>query len=328
MAAIEVRNLKKTYGDTTAVADVSFEIGEGEIFGILGPNGAGKTTTVECISGLRTADAGSIRVLGLDPERDREDLRQVLGVQLQESQLPAKIQVREALELYASFYREPADVEQLLTQWDLTDKATARFRKLSGGQKQRLAVALAMVGNPRVVVLDELTTGLDPHARRIAWEMVEQVRAAGVTVLLVTHFMEEAERLCDRVAIIDAGRVVAVDTPAGLAARGSAAGQRMRFRPSEPVEDAPLLALPEVRTVERHGAYLEVTGTSEVIAAVTAYLARRQIIAAELRVEQSSLDDAFIALTSHTNLGHTNTSDTKPEAAAAASATPVHAQES
>ncbi|MEY9904136.1 ABC-2 type transport system ATP-binding protein [Catenulispora sp. MAP12-49] len=338
MAAIEVRNLKKTYGDTTAVADVSFEIGEGEIFGILGPNGAGKTTTVECISGLRTADAGSIRVLGLDPERDREDLRQVLGVQLQESQLPAKIQVREALELYASFYREPADVEQLLTQWDLTDKATARFRKLSGGQKQRLAVALAMVGNPRVAVLDELTTGLDPHARRIAWEMVEQVRAAGVTVLLVTHFMEEAERLCDRVAIIDAGRVVAVDTPAGLAARGSAAGQRMRFRPSEPVEDAPLLALPEVRTVERHGAYLEVTGTSEVIAAVTAYLARRQIIAAELRVEQSSLDDAFIALTSHpnagdtnpghTNPGHTNTSDTNPDAAASASATPVHAQES
>ncbi|WP_194916150.1 ABC transporter ATP-binding protein, partial [Catenulispora rubra] len=219
MAAIEVRNLTKTYGDTTAVADVSFEVGAGEIFGILGPNGAGKTTTVECISGLRTPDGGVVRVLGLDPDRDRdrEEVRQLLGVQLQESRLPAKIQVREALELYASFYREPADVGRLLTQWDLNDKAGARFGKLSGGQKQRLAVALAMVGNPRVVVLDELTTGLDPHARRIAWEMVERVRAAGVTVLLVTHFMEEAERLCDRVAIIDAGRVVAVDTPAGLA---------------------------------------------------------------------------------------------------------------
>jgi ABC-2 type transport system ATP-binding protein len=299
MAAIEVRNLKKTYGDTAAVADVSFDVGEGEIFGILGPNGAGKTTTVECISGLRSPDSGGVRVLGLDPERDRAQVRQMLGVQLQESQLPGKIQVREALELYASFYREPADVGLLLAQWELTGMAEARFGKLSGGQKQRLAVALAMVGKPRVVVLDELTTGLDPHARRIAWEMVEQVRAAGVTVLLVTHFMEEAERLCDRVAIIDAGRVVAVDTPAGLAARGPAAGQRMRFRPSEPVDEAALLALPEVATVERHGAHLEVTGSSEVIGAVTAYLARRQIIAAELRVEQSSLDDAFIALTTH-----------------------------
>jgi ABC-2 type transport system ATP-binding protein len=274
-------------------------VGAGEIFGILGPNGAGKTTTVECISGLRAPDAGAVRVLGLDPQRDREELRQILGVQLQESQLPAKIQVREALELYASFYRDPVDVGELLARWELGDKAGARFGKLSGGQKQRLAVALAMVGGPRVVVLDELTTGLDPHARRTAWDMVERVRAAGVTVLLVTHFMEEAERLCDRVAIIDAGRVVAVDTPAGLAARGPAAGQRMRFRPSETVDEAALLALPEVRSVERHGAYLEVTGSSEVISAVTAYLARRQIIAAELRVEQSSLDDAFIALTSH-----------------------------
>jgi ABC-2 type transport system ATP-binding protein len=239
----------------------------------------------------------------LDPGPDREAVRQLLGVQLQESSLPGKIQVREALELYASFHRAPADVDVLLEQWELRDKAKARFGKLSGGQKQRLAVALAMVGNPRVVVLDELTTGLDPHARRVAWEMVEQVRAAGVTVLLVTHFMEEAERLCDRVAIIDAGRVVAVDTPAGLAARGPAAGQRMRFRPSAPVEDALLLALPDVRSVEHRGAYLEVTGTSEVIGAVTAFLARRQIIAAELRVEQSSLDDAFIALTRHAAAG-------------------------
>jgi ABC-2 type transport system ATP-binding protein len=299
MSAIEVRSLRKTYGEVVAVDDVSFEVGAGEIFGILGPNGAGKTTTVECISGLRAPDAGAVRVLGLDPQRDREELRQILGVQLQESQLPAKIQVREALELYASFYRDPVDVGELLARWELGDKAGARFGKLSGGQKQRLAVALAMVGGPRVVVLDELTTGLDPHARRTAWDMVERVRAAGVTVLLVTHFMEEAERLCDRVAIIDAGRVVAVDTPAGLAARGPAAGQRMRFRPSETVDEAALLALPEVRSVERHGAYLEVTGSSEVISAVTAYLARRQIIAAELRVEQSSLDDAFIALTSH-----------------------------
>jgi ABC-2 type transport system ATP-binding protein len=299
MPAIAVSHLRKSYNDTVAVADVSFEVGEGEIFGILGPNGAGKTTTVECVSGLRTPDGGDVRVLGLDPVDDREELRQVLGVQLQESQLPGRIQVREALELYASFYRDPADVGQLLEQWGLADKAKARFGKLSGGQKQRLAIALAMVGNPRVVVLDELTTGLDPHARRTAWELVENVRDAGVTVLLVTHFMAEAERLCDRVAVIAQGRVAALDTPAGLAARGPAAAQRMRFRPSRPVAEAELLALPEVATVERHGAHLEVTGDADVIGAVTAYLARRQIIAAELRVEQSSLDDAFIALTSH-----------------------------
>ncbi|NUP47588.1 MAG: ABC transporter ATP-binding protein [Catenulispora sp.] len=299
MPAIEVSHLSKSYHGTTAVADVSFEVGAGEIFGILGPNGAGKTTTVECISGLRTPDSGRIRVLGLDPHHDREALRQVLGVQLQESQLPGKIRVREALELYASFYTDPADVDQLLEQWGLADKAASRFGKLSGGQKQRLAVALAMVGNPRVVVLDELTTGLDPHARRTAWGLVEQIRAAGVTVLLVTHFMEEAERLCDRVAVIDRGRVAALDTPAGLAARGPAAGQRMRFRPSAPVAGADLLALPEVSRVEQHGSHLEVTGDADMISAVTAYLARRQIIAAELRVEQTSLDDAFIALTSH-----------------------------
>ncbi|NUR30194.1 MAG: ABC transporter ATP-binding protein [Catenulispora sp.] len=299
MPAIEVSHLRKSYRGAAAVSDISFEVGAGEIFGILGPNGAGKTTTVECVSGLRTPDGGDVRVLGLDPRRDREELRQVLGVQLQESRLPGRIQVREALELYASFYRDPADVDALLDQWGLADKATARFGKLSGGQQQRVAVALAMVGRPRVVILDELTTGLDPHARRAAWEMVEKVRDAGVTVLLVTHFMEEAERLCDRVAVIDRGRIAALDTPAGLAARGPAAAQRMRFRPSQPVDDAELRALPEVASVERHGAHLEVTGDADVISAVTAYLARHRIIAAELRVEQSSLDDAFIALTSH-----------------------------
>ena len=225
MPAIEVRGLRKTYGDVTAVEDVSFEVAEGEIFGILGPNGAGKTTTVECVSGLRTPDAGEVRVLGLDPRRDREDVRQVLGVQLQESQLPGKIHGR--ARRWSCTRRStatPPTWTGCWTQWDLTEKAGARFGKLSGGQKQRLAMALAMVGKPRVVVLDELTTGLDPHARRNAWEMVEAVRDSGVTVLLVTHFMEEAERLCDRVAIIDAGRVVALDTPAALAARGPAAG--------------------------------------------------------------------------------------------------------
>ena len=299
MTVIEVAHLHKVYGADTAVDDVSFTVDEGEIFGILGPNGAGKTTTVECVAGLRSPDGGTVSVLGLDPRRDRDALRQVLGVQLQESGLPDKLTVREALHLFASFYDHPADAGPLMDRLGLADKADARYKHLSGGQKQRLAIALAMVGNPRVVVLDELTTGLDPHARRTTWELVEQVRAGGVTVVLVTHFMEEAERLCDRVALIDSGRVVAVDTPAGLAGRAGEA-QRMRFRPSAPLDDALLRALPEVETVTRHGSQVEITGNGNLVQAVTSLLARRHVIAADLRVEQATLDDAFIALTGRT----------------------------
>ncbi|MFE9422302.1 ABC transporter ATP-binding protein [Kitasatospora sp. NPDC006697] len=297
MAVIEVEHLEKRYGRFTAVHDVSFQVERGEVFGILGPNGAGKTTTVECLAGLRAADGGRISVLGLDPVRQRDELRQVLGVQLQESGLPDKLTVREALRLFASFYRHPADPEELMARLGLAEKAGARYKKLSGGQKQRLAIALAVIGNPEVVVLDELTTGLDPHARRTTWELVEQLRDTGVTVLLVTHFMAEAERLCDRVALIDGGRVVAVDTPAGLAAR--AGQQRMRFRPSAPLDEELLRALPEVTALSWHGPVVELSGTGNLVQAVTALLARRQIIAADLRVEQASLDDAFISLTSH-----------------------------
>ncbi|MBO2455476.1 ABC transporter ATP-binding protein [Actinomadura barringtoniae] len=302
MAIIEVSDLTKRYGDQVALNGVSFSVEEGEIFGILGPNGAGKTTTVECVSGLRTPDGGRVCVAGLDPRADRDELRQFLGVQLQESGLPPKLTVREALRLYASFYRDPVDPELLITQWGLEAKAGTRYGKLSGGQQQRLAIALAMVGSPRIVVLDELTTGLDPAARRAAWDLIERIRDAGVTVVLVTHFMEEAERLCDRLALIDAGRVVAVDTPAGLTARVGTP-QRMRFRPSEPVDEALLLALPEVTGVTRQGKHLEVNGTENVVQAVTALLARRHIIAADLRVEQTTLDDAYLALTRSTAAG-------------------------
>ncbi|SEG69889.1 ABC-2 type transport system ATP-binding protein [Actinacidiphila yanglinensis] len=298
MTVIEVDGLHKRYGELTAVHDVSFTVAEGEIFGILGPNGAGKTTTVECLSGLRVPDGGTVSVLGHDPRHERDALRQVLGVQLQESGLPDRLTVREILDLFASFYRRPADSAELLDRLGLRDKAAARYKKLSGGQKQRLAIALAMIGNPRAVILDELTTGLDPHARRNTWELVEQVRAGGVTVVLVTHFMEEAERLCDRVALIDAGRVVAVDTPAGLAARADR-NQRMRFRPSAELDEAVLRALPEVSTVTWHGPQVEITGDGNLVLAVTSLLARRRIIAADLRVEQATLDDAFIALTGH-----------------------------
>lgn len=216
MPVIEVENLRKRYGETRAVDDVSFAVERGEIFGILGPNGAGKTTTVECIEALREPDSGAISVLGLDPRRDRTELRARLGAQLQQSALPEKLRVAEALELYSSFYPEPADWEKLLDELGLASKRGTAYGKLSGGQKQRLSIALALVGAPEIAVLDELTTGLDPQARRDTWRLIERVRDRGVTIVLVTHLMEEAERLCDRLAVIDAGRVVAVDSPAGL----------------------------------------------------------------------------------------------------------------
>jgi ABC-2 type transport system ATP-binding protein len=295
-AVIEVQHLHKSYGDTVAIDDVSFTVHEGEIFGILGPNGAGKTTTVESIEGLRAPDGGTIRVLGLDPRRDRAELTQRLGAQLQDSQLPDRLRVAEALELYSSFYRAPADWRELMDVLGLTGKSKTMFGKLSGGQKQRVSIALALVGNPRVVVLDELTTGLDPQARRDTWALIERVRDRGVTIVLVTHFMEEAERLCDRVALIDAGRVVAMDTPAALTERVQAE-QRIQFRPSVPLDDALLASLPDVTSVIRRGDDVVVTGNSNALNAVTSVLARRQIVAQHLRVEQASLEDAFIALT-------------------------------
>jgi len=295
-AVIEVRNLHKSYGDTVAVDDISFTVERGEIFGILGPNGAGKTTTVECIEGLREPDRGDISVLGLDPLRDRAELTERVGVQLQEARLPDQLKVAEAVELYGSFYRSPADGRELIDMLGLAGKARTAFAKLSGGQKQRLSIALALVGNPEVAVLDELTTGLDPQARRDTWELIERVRDRGVTIVLVTHFMEEAERLCDRVALIDAGRVVALDAPATLAERVETA-QRIQFRTSVPLDGGLLEALPDVASVIYRGDVVVVTGNSNALTAVTAVLARRGIIAQQLRVEQASLEDAFLALT-------------------------------
>ncbi|WP_347404654.1 ABC transporter ATP-binding protein [Solwaraspora sp. WMMD1047] len=224
MTVIEVTNLRKRYRDQVAVADVSFSVLEGEIFGIVGPNGAGKTTTVECIEGIRSPDGGTVRVLGLDPRRDRAAVRQKLGIQLQESQLPDRIRVWEALDLYGSFYPDPADPTALMAELGLTEKRNTAYAKLSGGQKQRLSIALALVGNPSVAILDELTTGLDPQARRDTWQLIRQIRDRGVTVVLVTHFMDEAERLCDRLAVLAAGRVVTVDTPANLIADADVPG--------------------------------------------------------------------------------------------------------
>ena len=295
-AVIEVRQLHKRYGETVAVDDISFAVQEGEIFGILGPNGAGKTTTVECIEGLRNPDRGTVSVLGLDPDRDRAELTQRLGVQLQDSQLPDKLRVDEALDLYSSFYRNPADWRPLVDLLGLKDKTKTRFGKLSGGQKQRLSIALALVGNPEIAILDELTTGLDPAARHETWELIEGVRDRGVTIVLVTHFMEEAERLCDRVALIDSGRVVAIDTPANLADEVETE-QRIQFRPSVPLPQNLLESLPDVTDVIYRGDVVVVTGNNNALNAVTSALARSHIVARQLRVDQANLEDAFLALT-------------------------------
>jgi ABC-2 type transport system ATP-binding protein len=295
---IEVASLRKAYGTTVAVEDVSFEIDEGEIFGILGPNGAGKTTTVECMSGLRVPDRGRIGVLGLDPQRDRHAVRQVMGVQLQEGSMPPKLTVRELLDLFASFYPNPADAEELLELLGLTGKRDDYYKSLSGGQKQRLSIALALIGNPRVAILDELTTGLDPQARRETWSLIERVRDRGVTIVLVTHFMDEAERLCDRVALIDAGRVIAIDTPAGLAER-EGGGSHMGFHPSRPFDETVLTALPEVDRLERQGDRIVITGTGDLLNAVMSALATAGIEAKDVQLKSATLEDAFIRLAGH-----------------------------
>ncbi|MFD5125975.1 ABC transporter ATP-binding protein [Streptomyces sp. NPDC058385] len=296
---IEVAGLRKVYAGRAVVDDLSFTVGEGEIFGILGPNGAGKTTAVECVEGLRVPDAGRVRVAGLDPVADHDRVTEILGAQLQESELQAKLTVREALELYAAFYPNPADWRPLAERLRLTDKLGTRFAKLSGGQKQRLFIALALIGNPRVVVLDELTTGLDPRARRDTWQLIEDVRDSGVTVLLVTHFMEEAQRLCDRIAVIDQGRIAALDTPAGLISR-AAGSTVMSFTPSAPLDEEALRGLPALASVEHRDGRITLGGTDETVNAVITLLARHHITARQLRVSDATLDDAFLDLTGAT----------------------------
>ncbi|TXS48813.1 ABC transporter ATP-binding protein [Streptomyces sp. t39] len=296
MALIEVNDLRKSYGGRPVVDGVSLAVEEGEIFGVLGSNGAGKTTTVESVMGLRVPDAGTIRVCGLDPVADRARMTRVVGAQLQESELPGKLTVAETLRLYAACYPDPADWRTLAARLGLEEKLDTRFARLSGGQKQRLAIALALVGTPRIVLLDELTTGLDPAARREVWSLIEDVRASGVTILLVTHFMEEAQRLCDRVAVFDRGRIAALDTPSGLVAR-SAGGTVISFTPSRPLEEDALAALPGLASVAHHKGRITLAGTDETVNAVIGLLVRDRVSAHQLRVTDSTLDDAFLDLT-------------------------------
>lgn len=304
MAVIEVDELGKKYDDHVVLDRVSFSVEEGEVFGILGPNGAGKTTAVECVEGLRRPDSGTIRVLGSDPIEQSRELRERIGVQLQHTRLPETIKVWEALDLYASFYSRPRDWRELLEWWGLAEQRDTRFGRLSGGQKQRLFIALALVGDPEVAFLDELTTGLDPHARRATWDLVERVRAEGVTVVLVSHFMDEVEALCDRVAVFDRGRVVALDTLAGLIDRVDPE-YRMGFRLMDvgaspaSAPEALLGNLPGVDSVSRSGDRVELVGRGDFATEVTATLARERFLVADLRVDGRNLDDAFIALTGH-----------------------------
>jgi len=294
---ISVRNLRKTYGNTIAVDDISFEVAEGEIFGFLGPNGAGKTTTIECLQALRRPDSGMMRVLGLDPMHESRAVRQRIGSQLQESALPDRIKVWEALDLFASVSPDAADWHVLLAQWGLAEKRKASFSNLSGGQKQRLFVALALVNNPECVFLDEMTTGLDPAARRVAWDLIRAIRDKGATVVLVTHFMDEAENLCDRVAVVDHGRIVASDTPRGLIARHTS---EVRVIFSTNVADLAFLKnVPGVTAVTKRGSQVDVWGSGPVLALTAVALVEHGIVPADLRVERPNLEDVFLKLTGH-----------------------------
>lgn len=299
MSIITVTELRKFYGDTKAVQDVSFSVEAGEIFGILGPNGSGKTTTVECLAGLRQADAGQIDVLGIDPQAHPARVRNVLGIQLQEAGLQAKLRVGEAMRLYASFYPDPADPTEILTQLGLKDKVNTAYEDLSGGQKQRLSIALALVGNPQVAILDELTTGLDPQARRDTWQFIERIRDRGVTIILVSHFMDEAERLCDRLIVLDRGLVVASGTPRELASAGVKGRVfRMRLNGPSPIDIA---ALPEVTSVTSHRDQIEVHGSPAALPIVLGALYQHGVVPEDVQTLTRSLEDAFVDLVGKQN---------------------------
>jgi ABC-2 type transport system ATP-binding protein len=297
---IRVSGVRKTYGSTVAVADVSFDVHHGEIFGLIGPNGAGKTTTMECIEGLRTPDRGGISVLGLDPFRQVYKLQDRIGVQLQQAQLQKRIKVWEAVDLWASLYRKKAvDGERLLAQLGLTDKRDAWFMNLSGGQQQRLFIALALINDPEVVFLDELTTGLDPQSRRAIWELVRGIRERGKTVFLTTHLMEEAERLCDRVAIIEHGRIIDIDTPERLVAR-HCPERTVVLASDDPGAEERFRAIPGVQSVVRAELRFTIRGGSDdLVTEVIHCLSENRIRVTDFRTILPNLEDVFLKLTGH-----------------------------
>jgi ABC-2 type transport system ATP-binding protein len=296
--AIVVDNLVKIYGSKRVVDQLQFSVRRGEVFALLGPNGAGKTTTVEILEGYRTADGGTVRVLGLDPRRDAKALKPQIGLMLQQDGLYPGLTAREVLRLFAGYYRHGQNVDQLLERVGLSAAARIRFRRLSGGQKRRLALAVALVGNPILVFLDEPTAGMDPQARLVTWEIIRELKSSGATVLLTTHMMDEAERLADHVAIIDHGRLIALDTPAGLT--GVQNATVVRFIAPAGLDCAKLAALPSACKAKeiRPGTYLiETEATPALLAELTVWLRDQGVTLSELRVGHGSLEDLFLRLT-------------------------------
>ena len=296
---VRVTAIRKAYGSTIAVDDISFDVEAGRIFGLIGPNGAGKTTTMECVEGLRTPDRGSISVLGLDPIRDVHALQLRIGVQLQEAQLQKRIKVWEAVDLWASLYPRPVDGTRLLEQLGLADKRDAWFMTLSGGQKQRLFIALALINDPEVVFLDELTTGLDPQARRAIWDLIRGIRDRGKTVFMTTHLMEEAERLCDRVAIIDHGHIVDIDAPAALVAR-HCPERTVLLTTTDAAAEARFGAIARAQSVERQDRRYIIRGLGEdFVTDVIQCIAEHRIHVTDFRTETPNLEDVFLKVTGH-----------------------------
>jgi len=297
---IEVKNLKKVYGDTKAVDDVSFEVRKGEIFGLIGPNGAGKTTTMECIEGIRTPDHGVLTVLSVDPHRNMASLRNRIGIQLQQSELQKRIVVREAVDLFASLYDNTINIESLLDQLGLQGKMNDRFMNLSGGQKQRLFIALALINDPELVFLDELTTGLDPQARHKIWELIREIKNDGKTVFLTTHLMEEAEKLCDRVAIIDHGKIVAIDSPYELVKK-HCPQKRVKFTSDNSFEIKKLQDLDAVDSVTTENGAVMIQGTGRNFESeITGFLYTNSIGFTDFSTQSPNLEDVFLKLTGHT----------------------------
>jgi ABC-2 type transport system ATP-binding protein len=296
---IQVSGIRKTYGKTVAVADISFEVSEGEIFGLIGPNGAGKTTTMECVEGVRRPDRGAISILGLDPFRDVYRLQSRIGVQLQQAQLQKRIKVWEAVDLWASLYSTAVDGDRLLEQLGLADKRNAWFMNLSGGQKQRLFIALALINDPDVVFLDELTTGLDPQSRRAIWDLVRGIRDRGKTVFMTTHLMEEAERLCDRVAIIEHGKIIDIGSPEDLVRRHCPA-RTVLLATADMLAEERLGAISSVETVTRQDSRFTVQGRGDdFVTEVIHCLSENRIRVTDFRTVLPNLEDVFLKLTGH-----------------------------
>ena len=296
---IQVSGIRKTYGATVAVADVSFEVSEGEIFGLIGPNGAGKTTTMECVEGVRRPDRGAISILGLDPFRDVYQLQNRIGVQLQQAQLQKRIKVWEAVDLWASLYPSPVDGDRLLEQLGLANKRDAWFMTLSGGQKQRLFIALALINDPEVIFLDELTTGLDPQSRRAIWDLVRGIRDRGKTVFMTTHLMEEAERLCDRVAIIEHGKIIDIGSPDELVRRHCPMRTVVLATDNTFTEER-LSTIPSVEIVTRQDSRFTIQGHGDdFVTEVIQCLSENRIRVTDFRTVLPNLEDVFLKLTGH-----------------------------